>query len=185
RGGARADQLERGEDRTRLVERTHRRRRDRHRGPPVAEHDHARRLVGEPLADDELVGAAGGGELRGRRPVHPGDVIARLVLARAGDVGADASPDAPHAAERETDYAPARDQREDGSGQARYTMTAAGTSRSMSKPGFGAIWMQRRRTSSLAACQPRSRISARKLGRNSIRCSSTGTNSRSTSSGVT
>ena len=45
-------------------------------------------------------------------PVDPGDVVAGLVLARARDVGADASARAPHAAEREADHAPARDERE-------------------------------------------------------------------------
>ena len=87
---------------------------DRHRRPAVDEHDDARRLVGEPLAHDELVAAARGGEPCRGGPVHPADVVAGLVLARARDIGADAAARAAHAAEREADHSPARDEREDG-----------------------------------------------------------------------
>ena len=86
---------------------------DRHRRPAVAEHDDARRLVGEALAHDELVGPARGREAGRRRPVHPADVVARAVLARARDVGADAAARAAHAAEGEADHPPSRDERED------------------------------------------------------------------------
>ena len=57
---ARPDQVEHGEQRPRLVQRPDVRRGNRHRRPPVAEHDDAGRLVREALSDDELVGAARG-----------------------------------------------------------------------------------------------------------------------------
>ena len=81
------------------------------RRPPVDEDRRPRRLLGEVLADDELVGAAGGREPRRRGPVDPRDVVARPVRPRADDLVALAAADAPVPAERCADEPAARDER--------------------------------------------------------------------------
>ena len=74
-----AGQARRRRGRRALVEPRERRRVDRHRGSPVA-HDHdARRLLGEVLADDELVVATRGRERAPTRPVDPRRSVARPV----------------------------------------------------------------------------------------------------------
>ena len=72
-----------------------------------------RRVVGEVLAHDELVGASRRREPRGGRPVDR-RVVAADVRPGAGDVAADAAPCARHRPEGEPHEAPARDQREGG-----------------------------------------------------------------------
>ena len=75
------------------------------------EHD-ARCLVGEVLADDELVAGARGGEPGGGAPVDPVRVVTRHVWPRAGDVRSRAPARAVHRPEREPDQPPSRDERE-------------------------------------------------------------------------
>ena len=145
--GAHADQVDRVQQRLRLVERTERRRADSHRRPPVGEYDHPRRLVREVLVDDELVAVARRRDARRGRPVDPAHMVSGPVLARACDVEADAAAGTADTAERESDHAPSRDEREDADGhglpgfarrRSGHTAADAGTSRSMSNPGFGA-----------------------------------------------
>jgi len=106
------DQVERRENRSRLVEPAEGRLADRHRRPAIAEDDDSRRLVGETLANNELVASPCGREPGRGGPVHPADIVTGPVLARARDVGADAAARATHAAEREPDHAPPGDERE-------------------------------------------------------------------------
>ena len=132
-----ADQLERGEDRPRLVERA---------GAATTRIA----IDGRRSASTTTRGASSAKRSRTMNSSVPRaaerradaaqsiqrDVVAGPVLARARDVGADAAARAAHAAEGEADHPPSRDERED----RRHSTpsTAAGTSRSMSKPGFGA-----------------------------------------------
>ena len=122
-----ADQLERGDESARLVQGAQIRCGNRHRRAVVEEHDDAGRLVGEALADDELVATARGGEARRCGPVHPRDVVARAVLARARDVVADAAPRTAHAAEREPHHPPPRNERARRKGIANGNLRSAAT----------------------------------------------------------
>ena len=111
-GGDRAvgDEPHRAADRLRLLQPRPAFGEDRHRRPAVDERDDARRLLGEVLADDELVRAARERQPRRRVPVDAVDVVARLVRAGAGDVRAEPAAGAVQGAERQAEHPPPRDQ---------------------------------------------------------------------------
>ena len=75
------DELDRLPHRLCLVEPRERRAEERHLGPAVGDDDDARRLLGEPLTDDELVALAGRRKARGGSPVDGVDVVSLLVRA--------------------------------------------------------------------------------------------------------
>jgi hypothetical protein len=64
---------------------------DRHTGPPVVDQRDTRRLFGEELADDELVGPARFRQPGRGGPVDVRDQVAGTVRARARDLVADAA----------------------------------------------------------------------------------------------
>jgi hypothetical protein len=86
------------------------------------------RLLGEVLADDELLAAAGERQPRRGVPVDPVDVVAGLVRARARDVGAEPTPRAVQSPERKPEDASAGDERE-GGGQLAAATAASSSSR--------------------------------------------------------
>ena len=139
---------------------------ERHRRPAVAEHDDARRLLGEVLANDELVGAVCRREPRGGRPVDRVRIVTGPVRTRAGDVGAGAAPNALHPAERK-----AANRRRGASGKVTSAYWSRATGRSSERAAPRLLGLRPRRgrealrsNGSDRPDQPTRRASARNVG---------------------
>ena len=166
----------------------------RHLGPSVADDHDLRRLFGEALTDDELVGPARGGEPRRRRPVDRVHVVAQPVRTRARDVRSGSSTKALHRPERQADDAAARNERE-GEARARQRRRLRRGVRLPDPALEERILLRTRSGRELEAAfdetprppptQPVARARATNAGVKTTRWTSTGEKSRSMSSGTT
>ena len=187
--GARENQLDDVPGGQGLVEPGERRREARHLRTPIA-HDHdLRRLLGKPLAHDELVAPSRGGEPGRRGPVDRIHVVARAVRPGPGDVRAGSTMKAPHRAEGEPDEPPPRHEREDQPGvrHARPSIRCAAARRT-DPPQSPDVARARGSSPGTHRSPPstRSRVHGRRIrGVKTTRWTRTGTKSRSMSSGTT
>ena len=160
----------------------------RHRRTAVADNDDARRLVGEALAHDELVGS----RAADRRADAFQSIASTSSPGRYGREPATSEP-GPRRALRIAPNARPISRRRGASGNVtprachlrRGGRRARRPRRRGSATGRGAARSSASRKPSAAAAQPIRRASARKRGAKTMRCTSTGTNRRSTSSGTT
>ena len=128
---------------------------DRHPRPAIDDERDARSLLGEELADHELVGAPRLGETCGCRPVDVRGEVAGPVGTSPRDLVAVTPARGATAAELNTEEATPRDKREGPRGLRAHVL-AARASRSQSGSGRGALFTALAKTRSIACCRVRS-----------------------------